>query len=334
MRELSIETMEMHTGGEPVRIILSGYPELAGKTLLDKRRDARAHHDRLRALLMREPRGHKEMYGALLVPPDHPEADLAVLFLHNEGYSTMCGHAVLALGRYAVDHGLVTPVGSQALVQIQCPCGLVAVRVDVENGKGGAARFTSVPSFAAALDQEIASPAWGRVGLDIGYGGAFYAILPASRLGLDLASTPLPQLIQAAAEVTTLTAAQLEIHHPDEPDLGFLYGTILTDGGDGLSGTVSRNLCIFAGDQADRSPTGSGVTARMALLQARGQVRLGEDACFESIVGSRFTARIDGETQLAGKAAVTVEVEGKAHYSGRATFWIEEDDPFQEGFLL
>ncbi len=324
----------MHTGGEPTRIILQGYPDLAGASLLDKRRDARERHDRLRCLLMREPRGHKEMYGALLVPPDHPEADLAVLFLHNEGYSTMCGHAVLALGRFAVDQGLVAAQEPETLVKIQCPCGLVPVRVSVIEGKAGAARFTSVPSFALALDQRIETPLWGGLTLDIGYGGAFYAILPAERLGLDLDSSALPDLVQAAAEVTRLTAAQHDIVHPVEADLGFLYGTILTDGGDGLTGGASRNLCVFAGDQVDRSPTGSGVTARLAVSHARGAVRLGQVALFESITGSRFKAQIDGETRLEDHPAVTVEVEGKAHYCGRASFTLEADDPFPDGFLL
>ncbi len=334
MTGLAIETLEMHTGGEPTRIILSGYPRLEGRSLLDKRREARARHDRLRRLLMREPRGHKEMYGALLVEADHPDADLAVLFLHNEGYSTMCGHAVLALGRYAVDHGLVAVREPESLVRIQCPCGLVPVRVAVAGGKAGAARFTSVPSFALALGAVVQSPAWGDLLLDIGFGGAFYAILPAERLGLDLATTPLPHLVEAAAAVTRLTAQQIVIEHPEEADLGFLYGTILTDGRLGREDRASRNLCVFAGDQVDRSPTGSGVTARLAVMQARGEAAVGEDHLFESIAGSRFKARIDGETRLAGMPAVTVEVEGKAHYSGRASFTIEEDDPFPEGFLL
>ncbi len=334
MTDLLIKTQEMHTGGEPTRIILSGYPELTGRSLLDKRREARERHDHLRRLLMREPRGHKEMYGALLVEPDHPEADIAVLFLHNEGYSTMCGHAVLALGRFAVDHGLVDPQEPETLVRIQCPCGLVPVRVAVEQGKGGAARFTSVPSFAQALDARIGSPAWGEVLLDIGYGGAFYAILPAQRLGLDLATTPLPRLVEAAAEVTRLTAQQLAIAHPEEPDLGFLYGTILTDGGLGRDGRPSRNLCVFAGDQVDRSPTGSGVTARLAVMAARGEASPGQPHLFESVTGSRFTGMIDGTTSLAGQPAVTVEVEGKAHYSGWANFTLDADDPFPDGFLL
>ncbi|GAB5471844.1 MAG: proline racemase family protein [Rhodospirillales bacterium] len=328
-----IETIEMHTGGEPTRIVVAGYPRLAGRTLLEKRRDARERHDRLRCLLMREPRGHKEMYGAVLMEPDHPEADLAVLFLHNEGYSTMCGHAVLALGRYAVDQGLVEPREPETLVRIQCPCGLVPVTVTVGGRESGAARFTSVPAFALGLDLTVATEAWGELRLDLGYGGAFYAILPAERLGLDLRAAPLARLVEAAWAVTQATAAQCAIAHPGEPDLGFLYGTILTDGGEGRE-VPSRNLCVFAGTQVDRSPTGSGVTARMAVLAARGAVAPGERRLFESIVGSRFGATLARETQLDGRAAVEVTVTGKAHYSGRAVFDVEADDPFPEGFLL
>ncbi len=330
---MEIETIEMHTGGEPTRIIVAGYPPLQGATLLDKRREAKDRHDRLRRLLMREPRGHKEMYGALLVEPDHPDADLAVLFLHNEGYSTMCGHAVLALGRYAVDQAIVAAREPETLVRIQCPCGLVPVTVAVDGSRSGTARFTSVPSFALALDAEIATEHWGGVRLDIGYGGAFYAILPARRLGLDLAATPIGALVQAAAAVTQATAGQARIAHPTEPDLGFLYGTILTDGGRG-DGAPSRNLCVFAGDQVDRSPTGSGVTARLAVMRARGEAAVGEPRRFESIAGSRFTATILRETGLDGRPAVEVEVEGKAHYTGRASFLIEQDDPFPDGFLI
>ncbi|MEO1194438.1 MAG: proline racemase family protein [Pseudomonadota bacterium] len=325
-----IETVEMHTGGEPTRIITKGYPQLAGATLLEKRRDARDNHDQLRRLLMREPRGHKEMYGALLVAPDHPEADLAVLFLHNEGYSTMCGHAVLALARYALDQGLVAAREPETLVTIQCPCGLVPVTVETASGQ---ARFTSVPAFALALDLKIATESWGEVTLDLSYGGAFYAILPAKRLGLSLTATPLPDLVRVAAAVTSATAAQCAVTHPLEPDLSFLYGTILTDGGEGRD-AATRNLCVFAGDQVDRSPTGSGVTARMALLAAREEVTPGQPFTFESITGSRFTAGLAERCELAGRPAVRVEVAGKAHYSGKAQFLLETDDPFPEGFLL
>jgi len=324
----------MHTGGEPTRIVVEGYPPLAGDTLLAKRRSAQSEHDAYRRLLMHEPRGHADMYGALLVEPDDPEADLAVLFLHKQGYSTMCGHAVLALGRYAVDHGLVAVREPETTIRIQCPCGLVAVAVAVAGGVTGTARFTSVPSFALGLDVRIATEAFGEVTLDLAYGGAFYAILPAERLGMDLTQTPVGDLLAAAAGITRDTAAQCAVDHPLEPDLGFLYGTILTDGGPSLSPSASRNLCVFAGDQVDRSPTGSGVSARLAAMHARGQAAAGERHLFDSIVGSRFAGTIAEETRLASQPAVTVTVEGKAHYTGSAEFILEEDDPFPEGFLI
>lgn len=334
MGSVKIETVEMHTGGEPTRIIVEGYPRLTGATLLQKRREAAEQHDGLRRLLMREPRGHREMYGALLVEPDLQGADLAVLFLHNEGYSTMCGHAVLALGRYAVDRGLVAAREPETEVRIQCPCGLVVVAVSVFEGKAGAARFTSVPAFALGLDISIATEAWGEVPLDLAYGGAFYAILPAERLGLDLLATPVARLAEAAAALTKATAAQCAVSHPLEPDLSFLYGTILTDGEPGQPPAASRNICVFAGEQVDRSPTGSGVTARLALMHARGEAAVGERRLFESVVGSRFAASIVEETSLAGHRAITVAVEGKAHYMGEGRFTLEEDDPFPEGFLV
>ena len=331
---LSISTVEMHTGGEPVRIVTAGYPDLPGATLLEKRRAARDHHDALRRLLMFEPRGHAEMYGAVLVEPDHPEADLAVLFLHNEGYSTMCGHAVIALGRWAVDTGRVAAREPETSVNIQCPCGLVRTSVAVENGRAGAVRFRSVPAFAFARDAMVDTRDWGPLQLDIGYGGAFYAVLPAQSIGLDLEASSVRALTDAGEAITEAAAAQIPLSHPDDPDLAFLYGTIFTDGRDAFEAAETRNLCIFAGRQVDRSPTGSGVTARVALQWTRGQLALSQTRSFESITGARFAATAVEETTAGRHRAVIVEVSGKAHYSGEARFTLEPDDPLGEGFLL
>src|SRR5438093_13775431 len=158
MNPIAIETTEMHTGGEPVRIVTAGYPPIPGRTILDKRRYAREQLDHLRRFLLFEPRGHADMYGVIPVEPDHPEADLAVLFMHNEGYSTMCGHAVIALARWAVDTGRVPPRRPDTAVAIQCPCGLVRARGDGRAGRAGAARFESVPAFAFALDAAVDVP--------------------------------------------------------------------------------------------------------------------------------------------------------------------------------
>src|SRR5919199_1088531 len=281
---LDIRTCEMHTAGEPVRIITSGYPIPSGATLLERRRDARERLDRYRRLLMTEPRGHAEMYGALLVPPDHPDAHLAVLFMHNEGYSTMCGHAIIALGRFAVERGIVPPVEPETEVRIQCPCGLVTARVAVRDGRAGRVRFESVPCFALHRDAVVLTRGFGPVTVDVGFGGAFYAVLPAAELGLDLEGSPVGRLVEAAMEVKEAAARTLTSSHPDADDLAFLYGTILTDGGDGAA-EPTTNVCVFADGQVDRSPTGSGVSTRLALMHRRGQVAVGETRRFRRITG-------------------------------------------------
>ncbi|MBX3567010.1 MAG: proline racemase family protein [Rhizobiaceae bacterium] len=327
----------MHTGGEPVRIVTAGYPPIPGRTILDKRRHAREHLDHLRKLIIFEPRGHYDMYGVIPVAPDLPGADMAVLFIHNEGYSTMCGHATVALGRYAVDHGIVAAVSPVTEFGLQCPCGLVRVRVEVDSAGGrprtGAVSFESVPSFAFARDAVVDVAGLGAVRLDIGYGGAFYAVLPASTVGLDLKASRLADIVEIADRITKATAAAMPLEHPDDPDLAFLYGTILTDGGDG-SDVPSRNVCVFAEREVDRSPTGSGVSARIALQVARGEARIGEARRFESITGAVFTARAVAAERSGRFDCVRVEVGGRAYYSGASRFTVEQDDALGRGFLL
>jgi proline racemase len=334
----AIETVEMHTGGEPVRIVAGGYPDIPGRTILDKRRHAREHFDHLRTLLIYEPRGHEAMYAVIPVEPDLPEADLAVLFMHNEGYSTMCGHAMIALGRYAVDHGLVAARAPVTDVNIQCPCGLVRVHVQVTETpaglESGEVSFESVPSFAFALDCLVAVPGFGDVRLDIGYGGAFYALAAAPSIGLDLEGAPVGALVDAADAITRATAAAIDLDHPDDPDLAFLYGTILTDGRDALENAPTRNICVFAERQVDRSPTGSGVSARMAVQVARGQIGIGVQRRFESITGAAFTGRARACEPVGRFEAVRVEVGGRAFYTGTSRFHVESEDELGNGFLL
>ncbi|MGE3966788.1 MAG: proline racemase family protein [Dongiaceae bacterium] len=325
----AIETVEMHTGGEPVRIVTAGYPSIPGATILAKRRYARDRLDHLRRLLIFEPRGHFDMYGVIPVEPDLPGAHLAVLFMHNEGYSTMCGHAVIAVGRWAVDRGLVPRREPETIVDIQCPCGLVRAHVAPEGG----VRFESVPAFAFALDREIAIEGHGTVAVDIGYGGAFYAVAPAARFGLDLGTGATRDLVDCATRVTEAVQRQVPLDHPDDPDLAFLYGTILTDGGDGAA-APSRNVCVFAAREVDRSPTGSGVTARIALQQARGALPAGAQRRFESLTGAVFTGRALASLRVGRFEAVRVEVGGRAHYTGTARFTLEPGDEIGRGFLL
>ncbi len=326
----TIETVEMHTGGEPVRIVVAGYPKIPGATILAKRRHAREHLDRYRKLLMFEPRGHFDMYGVLQVEPDLPGADLAVLFIHNEGYSTMCGHATIAMGRWAVDSGRVARRAGETKVAIQCPCGLVEARVAPD----GSVRFASVPAYAFALDAKVEVPSLSAITLDIGYGGAYYAFLPAARFNLDVRRSATRELVDAADSVTRAVKAQIKLDHPDDADLAFLYGTILTDGNDAFSVQPTANICVFAEREVDRSPTGSGVTARIALQHARKQIALGQERKFESITGAIFTGKALRETKTGRFDAVIVEVGGKAHYTGSAKFTLEEGDEIGRGFLL
>jgi proline racemase len=328
-----LRVVDMHTGGEPLRIVTSGYPPIPGATILEKRAYVRDHLDHLRKILMFEPRGHADMYGAILVEPSLPGADLAVLFMHNEGYSTMCGHAIIALGRFAVDRGMVEARGDRATVNIECPCGMVVAEVTIREGRAAEVSFVSVPSFLFAGDVAVSVPGHGTVSCDVAYGGAFYAIAPAARFGLEFGRDPVAAFIEAGDRLTRAAATAVPLDHPDASDLAFLYGSILTDGGEGRE-APTRNICIFADRQVDRSPTGSGVTARMATFHAKASVAPGEIRMFESIVGSRFSGSIEETTRRERFDTVTVRVGGSAHYAGEAVFSVEPDDPLGGGFIV
>jgi len=323
----------MHTGGEPVRIVTEGYPTIEGDTILDKRRSAAEHHDDLRRMLMHEPRGHADMYGVLPVTPDHPEADLAVLFMHNEGYSTMCGHATIALGRWAVDTGIVAPKEPITNVVLQVPAGLLRLEVEVAGGRTGRVTFRSVPAFVTELDTALDVAGHGTVPIDVAYGGAFYAFADAARFGLDVLTSSTRYLVDAASAVTEAAKAAIPLDHPDDDDLAFLYGTILTDGADAWTPDPSANICVFADREVDRSPTGSGVTGRIAIQRARGLIDMNTERIFESVTGSRFTAKAVATTQSGGRDAWIVEVGGESYYTGEAVFTLEDGDPLP-GFLL
>lgn len=326
----------MHAAGEPVRIVESGYPSLTGATLLDKRRQARDEHDHLRRRLMLEPRGHGGMYGVIPTAPTHPDAAIAVLFTHQEGYSTMCGHATIALGRWLVDCGVVPVSGASAAFGIEAPCGLVRVEVLRNHAQAPLVTFESVASFASHLDQELDVPGYGRLRFDIAFGGAYYAILPASRLGLPFMTTPLAELVRAGVAITDAVRAALPIRHPAAPDLGFLYGTILTDDTPlGASGNdPSYNLCIFAEGQIDRSPTGSGVTARFALAAARGEIGAGRSREVRGVSGQGFVGTLAAIESTASGVVAHVRVAGHAYYTSRSEFIAESEDPFSNGFEL
>lgn len=333
----TLQVVDLHTAAEPVRIVEHGYPELRGATILEKRRDALERFDDLRRMLMLEPRGHAGMYGVIPTAPCHPDADLAVLFTHQEGYSTMCGHATIAIGRWAVDTGRVAMVDGRARFGLEAPCGVVRVEVEAAaDGEAPLVAFESVNSFASHLDQRVDVPGFGSVGFDIAFGGAYYAILPASRIGLSLMGTPLAELVAAGVAITNAVRAAIAIEHPTERDLSFLYGTILTDDvvlGD-HGGQPSYNLCIFAEGQIDRSPTGSGVTARIALAAARGEMTVGQQCEIRGVSGEGFAGTLARHEQRDNGAVSRVRVAGRSYYAARGEFIAEPGDRFAHGFEL
>ncbi|MER8441784.1 proline racemase family protein [Mesorhizobium sp. M1066] len=331
---MTLTVVDMHTGGEPLRIVTGGYPSIPKGTILEKRAYVRDHLDHLRKILMFEPRGHYDMYGALLVEPDLPGADLAVLFMHNEGYSTMCGHAIVALGRYAVDEGLVAKQEPITTVNIEAPCGLVVASVEVRDGKAGAVSFESVPAFLFAGGQTIELAGHGTIGFDVAYGGAFYALADCHQFGLEFGRSRVRDFVDAATALTDGLKAELPLSHPDHADLAFLYGTILTDGRDAFSSEVTKNICVFAEAEVDRSPTGSGVTARLAAMHAKGEIAIGQTRTFESIAGSRFSGVVVRTAKAGPHEAIIARVGGRAYYSGRTEFIVEADDELGRGFLL
>ncbi|GIY53242.1 trans-L-3-hydroxyproline dehydratase [Caerostris extrusa] len=329
---VNITTHDMHTGGEPLRIIKSGLPELQGSTILEKRTYAIKHLDHFRKFLMNEPRGHKDMYGAILFKENPNE--FGVLFMHNEGYSSMCGHAIIALGRYVIDFKLVEPVSPETEVIFNCPCGAVKAFVEYNNQLSGRVHFESVPAFVYKLDFEIDVPRIGSVSVDISYGGAFYAFITDKQVSLDLQTSSLSEIVETAGKITEAVKSNLKMEHPESKELSFLYGTIITDGKDKFSDGPSTNICIFADNQIDRSPTGSGVTARIALQWTKGQMQLNEEKEFISLIGSRFTGAGVRETFVGKYPAVVVRVSGMAYHTGDHTFYLENRDALKEGFQL
>ena len=330
---LRIRTIDAHAGGEPLRIFLDGFPDLPGDTLLARRRAARDRFDTLRTALMWEPRGHADMYGCVITPAVTDEADFGVLFLHNEGWSTMCGHGIIAVTKVALETGLVSMRSPETIVRIDSPAGLITATARIAADRVRSVRFRNVPSFVLDLDQRVDVPGLGAVRYDLAFGGAFYAYVQAADVGLTCAPEEVSKLIDVGMRIQRAVTADRPISHPFEEDLSFLYGTIfiappVSDGVD------SRNVCIFAEGEVDRSPTGTGVSGRMAIHYARGETTLDEPLVIESIVGSRFTGRVAEETTFGPHPAVIPEVEGTAHITGIHTFLIDPEDPLKDGFIL
>jgi trans-L-3-hydroxyproline dehydratase len=328
-----ITTIDAHTEGEPFRVIVSGFPELPGETILARRRYAKEHFDHLRRALMWEPRGHADMYGCIVTPPVSPDADVGILFIHNEGYSTMCGHGIIGFVTVALETGMFPMTEPEATIRIDSPAGLVTAHARVSEGRVQSVYFHNVPSFVLELDAVVEVPGLGRVQYDLAFGGAFYAYVNAADVGLNCRPEDFRQLIETGMKIKRAVMATRAIPHPFEEDLSFLYGTIFVGEAEDPR-HHSRNVCIFADGEVDRSPTGTGVSGRLAIHHARGELALGEAITIESIIGSTFTGRVAQPAAFGPHAAVVPEVEGTAHITGRHEFLIDPADELKDGFLL
>ncbi len=332
---LTIETLDAHTAGEPLRLIISGFPEPVGSTMLERREWLREHHDHLRTAIMLEPRGHADMYGALLTRPERPESDAGVLFMHNEGYSTMCGHGVIAVTTLVFERGLLTTRTPDTLV-LDTPAGPVRAHAEVERA-GSTIRvrsvsFRNVPSFV--LHAGVPVRVNGReLRADVAFGGAFYAIVDGEAAGIPVIGSRLHDLRRAGMAIKEAVEAVVRVAHPLEPALEGLYGTIFTAPPSDDRSDL-RNVTIFADAAVDRSPCGTGTCAVMAVLAAMGLLPPEQTFTHESIIGSRFTGRIVGETEVAELAAIVPEIRGDAHMTGQHIFYIDPNDPFGAGFSL
>jgi len=320
-----IACTDYHTAGEPFRIVTSGAPDIAGASVRDRRERAAKDDavDSIRRLLCHEPRGHADMYGSFLVPPDDGGAQLGVLFWHKDGYSTACGHGTIALGAWAVESGRVhAPRDGDVEIAIDVPSGRVVARVSMKEGAVGSVSFRNVPAFVIARGVPAAG-----VHVDVAYGGAIYASAPARAFGLRVAPEHLEQLIAAGREVKLALQGSDVARHPTDDRLSGIYGTILYEE---VAELHQRNVTIFADGEVDRSPCGSGTSARCALLAADGVLRAGQTLRHDSIIDTTFTARITGVTE----GAVITEVEGTAYRTGEHRFTLDPRDRLGTGFVL
>jgi trans-L-3-hydroxyproline dehydratase len=338
-----INTIETHTGGEPTRIIVSGLPPIHGFNVLEKRRYFQQHYDHLRRGLLLEPRGHADMYGAILTGPSNPkEADLDVFFINTHGYSSMCGHATLAITKVVFETGLVGKEGQESReIRLSSPAGIVNARAtfDDKTGKVLRSSFRNVPSFVYQQHQTVTVPGVGEVTFDLCFGGVFFAIVSLDALPISQRLEMVPENCSSFVSLgrkiraAIINGSKIVIEHPVDSDLNELHGVIFT-GPPHDPQNHSRNVNVFEDGEVDRSATGTGVSARAALHLARGEIEVGQEFTVESIVGSTMTGRVVEEVPLGGFRAVIPEVGGVAHIVSQAELLFDPSDPFQNGFLL
>jgi proline racemase len=333
---ITVRTIDAHAAGEPLRLIVDGFPSPRGRTMLDKREWVRAHADPLRRALMLEPRGHADMYGAILTEPVSPGSHAGVLFMHNEGYSTMCGHGIVAVTTIALERGLIMPGAAAAeestTIVYDAPAGAIRARAARSGTRVRSVAFVNVPSFV--LHGGVAVKLGARqIRADVAFGGAFYAIVDSESAGLPIDAAHLPELRRAGMAIKHAIESAHAVAHPLEPGLRGIYGTIFT-GPPSDDGADLRNVTIFADAEVDRSPCGTGTAAVMAVVDAMGLLSDDRPFVHESLIGTRFTGRVVSRTLVGEHQAIVPEIEGSAWITGEHTFIVDDADPLKHGFRV
>jgi len=332
----AIRVVDSHTEGMPTRVVIDGAPTLPGADMLARRAAFEADHDHLRTFLMYEPRGHAAMSGAILQPPTRTDADVAVLFIEVSGCLAMCGHGTIGVATVLVEEGMVEVTEPVTRVRLEVPAGVVTADVEVRDGRVAAVTITNVPSFVHATDVTLDVPGLGPLVVDVAFGGNYYALVPAERLGIPLEPAREQDLIRTGLAVIGAADAQVAPVHPEDDRVAGIEHLVVTAPGDASSdaGPVDgRSATVIHPGWIDRSPCGTGTSARMALLHHRGELALDTPYVHASFIDSRFEGRLVGTTEVAGRAAVVPTIRGRAWISGRAEFVLDPSDPFPAGFL-
>jgi proline racemase/trans-L-3-hydroxyproline dehydratase len=326
-----LTTVDTHTAGEPTRVVVAGVPFLRG-TMAEKRRQLQEDYDFIRTALMHEPRGHADMFGAIIMEPDQPEADIGVVFMDTGGYLAMCGHGSIGVVVAALTTGLVPPEEPTTEVLMDTPAGLVRARAQVEDGRIDQVAVENAPAFLYRGDVEVQTPS-GPLQLDISFGGNFFALVPAKSLGLEVTLVHLPRLIERGIAIRAAVEEQVEVVHPTRPHINTVD---LVEIYEDLEGEEAhcRNVVIFGAAQADRSPCGTGTSAKMAALYAKGRLDLQHPFVNESLIGTRFTGRLLREERVGSMTAVVPEISGNAYVTGFQQFVVDPRDPLKFGFHL
>lgn len=330
-----VRVVDSHTEGMPTRVVTGGVGVLPGADMLERRAAFEADHDHLRTLLMYEPRGHAAMSGAILQPPTHPDADVAVLFIEVSGCLAMCGHGTIGVATVLVEEGMVEVTEPITRVRLEVPAGLVTADVEVRDGRAAAVTITNVASYVHATDVPLEVPGLGTLVVDVAFGGNFYALVSAEQLGIPLEPAREQDLIRAGIAVIAAADARIDPVHPEDDRIRGIEHLIVTGPGDaGTDGPVDgRSATVIHPGWIDRSPCGTGTSARMALLHHRGELALDTPYVHASFIDSRFEGRLVSTTTVGDHAAVIPTVRGRAWVTGRTEFVLDPTDPFPGGFL-